>query len=69
VAALITVLLGEFVAELAGVGNGTVVERELPGGEYEVAGSDPGLIGSHGGRCRGQGKVEFSEFGFDAHVG
>ena len=66
---LITVLLGEFVAELAGVGNGTVVERELPGGEYEVAGSDPGLIGSHGGRCRGQGKVEFSEFGFDAHVG
>ena len=37
---LITVLLGEFAAELAGVGNGPVAEGKLPGGEYEVAGSD-----------------------------
>ena len=65
---LITVLRGEFAAELAGVGDGAIVEGELAGGEYEVTGSDPRLIGSHGGGCRGQGKVEFSEFGFDAHV-
>ena len=51
---LITVLLGEFAAELAGVGDGTIAEGELAGGEYEVAGSDPGLIGSHGGGAAGR---------------
>ena len=62
-------LLGEFAAELAGVGNGTVAKGELAGGEYEVAGADLGLIGSHGGGGLGQGKAEFGEFGFDAHAG
>ena len=62
---LITVLRGEFAAELAGVGDGAIVEGELAGGEYRLPVDR--LIGSHGGGCRGQGKVEFSEFGFDAH--
>ena len=66
---LITVLLGEFAAELAGVGDFAITQRQLTGSEYKVAGANPGLIGSHGGGCLGQCKSEFGEFGFDAHVG